>query len=84
MTYYADWAPPKSFNCSLFDIIIFAFALPDQNFQLSWDSEQAPALLANLVPVAHAASSFVMLSIGGWTGSRPVPSFLATLTPHSY
>ena len=72
MTYFADWAPPHPFNCSLYDIVIYAFALPDQNFQLAWDSEEAPTQLADLVPIAHAASTLVSLSIGGWTGSRQV------------
>lgn len=80
MTYYADWAPPKSIDYSLFDTIIFAFALPDQNYQLTWDTDQAPALLANLVPAAHATSTKVMLSIGGWTGSKRVSSFLVIIT----
>ncbi|KAH0839900.1 glycoside hydrolase family 18 protein [Lanmaoa asiatica] len=85
MTYYADWAPPKSIDYSLFDTVIFAFALPDQDFQLSWDTDQAPTLLANIVPAAHAASTKVMLSIGGWTGSRLVSSSLANLIPsHVY
>lgn len=82
MTYYADWAPPRYINCSLFDVIIFAFALPDQDFQLRWDSDQAPTMLANLVPVAHAASTKISLSVGGWTGSRSVPFPLTNLAPH--
>lgn len=81
MTYYADWAAPKSIDYSLFDIIIFAFALPDQNYQLGWDTDQAPALLANIVPAAHAASTQVMLSIGGWTGSKLVPFSLCNVFP---
>jgi len=83
MTYYPDWAPPDSIDYSLFDTVIFAFALPDQNYQLRWDSDQAPSLLAGIVPAAHAAASKVSLSIGGWTGSRPVPSSRANLVPHS-
>ncbi|KAI9574703.1 glycoside hydrolase family 18 protein [Boletus coccyginus] len=84
MTYYPDWAPPNSIDYSLFDNIIFAFALPDQNYQLRWDSDQAPSLLASIVPAAHAAASKVSLSIGGWTGSRPVPYFSnAVATPQS-
>lgn len=84
MTYYADWAPPQSFDCSLFDVIIFAFALPDKNFQLAWDSEQAPDLLARLVPVAHGNLTSVSLSIGGWTGSKPVSFLPVILIPHPY
>lgn len=82
MTYYADWAPPQAIDYSLFDTILFAFALPDQDYQLRWDSDQAPSLLESVVPAAHAAATKVSLSIGGWTGSRPVPSSLTLLTPH--
>lgn len=81
MTYYADWAPPKSIDYQLFDVVIFAFALPDKNYQLTWDTEQAPSLLETIVPTAHAYSTDVVLSIGGWTGSRPVPSLLTNFTP---
>jgi hypothetical protein len=81
MTYYADWAPPHSIDYSLFDTIIFAFALPNEHCQLVWDSDQALRLLSDLVPVAHAAATKVSLSIGGWTGSRPVLSSLALPTP---
>ncbi|KAF8556981.1 glycoside hydrolase [Imleria badia] len=84
MTYYTDWAPPKSIDYSLFDVVMFAFALPDQNYRLGWDTDQAPAILANIVPPAHAASTKVMLSIGGWTGSKPVPSSLANISPHPF
>ncbi|KAG8218613.1 glycoside hydrolase family 18 protein [Butyriboletus roseoflavus] len=83
MSYYPDWAPPEHIDYSLFDVVIFAFALPDQHFQLSWDNDQAPVMLTNLVSVAHAASAKISLSIGGWTGSRPVPSPLTNLTPHT-
>ncbi|KAF8845828.1 glycoside hydrolase [Paxillus ammoniavirescens] len=70
MTYYADWAPPQNMDYSLFHTIIFAFALPDSNFALAWDTATAPGLLRSLVPAAHAASVNVFLSIGGWTGSK--------------
>ncbi|KAF9226582.1 glycoside hydrolase family 18 protein [Gyrodon lividus] len=78
MTYYADWAPPNSIDYSLFHTIIFAFALPDSNFALAWDTDTAPGLLRNLVPAAHAASTNVMLSIGGWTGSKYFSSAVST------
>ncbi|KAH7887638.1 glycoside hydrolase family 18 protein [Phlebopus sp. FC_14] len=55
---------------SFFDIIMFAFALPDSNYNLAWDTDNAPYLLRSLVSSAHQAGSSVMLSIGGWTGSQ--------------
>ncbi|KAG9317433.1 glycoside hydrolase superfamily [Chiua virens] len=78
-----DWAPPQSIDYSLFDTVIFAFALPDQNYALSWDTEQAPSLLSNLISAARPHGTKVSLSIGGWTGSRPVSLFFPShsLTP---
>ncbi|KAG1755573.1 glycoside hydrolase family 18 protein [Suillus lakei] len=57
-------------NYALFDWIDFAFALPNAEYQLVFDSPNAPALLHGLVADAHAAGSCVKLSIGGWTGSH--------------
>lgn len=70
MTYFVDWAPRANMNFGLFDFIDFAFALPDADFKLAFDSPDAPTLLRNLVSSAHAASTSVKLSIGGWTGSQ--------------
>lgn len=70
MTYFVDWAPRANMNFGLFDFIDFAFALPDANFKLVFDSPDASALLRDLVSNAHAASTSVKLSIGGWTGSH--------------
>ncbi|KAG2042312.1 glycoside hydrolase family 18 protein [Suillus americanus] len=55
---------------ALFDCIDFAFALPDAEFKLVFDSPDASTLLHNLVTDAHAAATLVKLSIGGWTGSH--------------
>ncbi|KAG1815525.1 glycoside hydrolase family 18 protein [Suillus subaureus] len=57
-------------NFALFDCIDFAFAFPDAEFKLIFDSSDAPTLLRNLVTAAHAAGTLVKLSIGGWTGSH--------------
>jgi chitinase len=76
MAYFPDWAgpncSPEKINFPLFDWIDFAFALPDENFGLIWDSGEAPMLLDRLVHSAHAAGTKIKLSIGGWTGSKYV------------
>jgi len=73
MAYYVDWAPRTNLDLSPFDYIDFAFALPDENFRLAWDTPDAADLLCKLVEKAHANLEMptgVKLSIGGWTGSR--------------
>lgn len=79
MAYYPDWAaplfPPEKIDFGRFDWIDFAFAVLDQNFDLTWDgSDEAPGLLQRLVTVAHDSGAKVKLSIGGWTGSQCVLS----------
>ena len=73
MAYYAGWAgdhfPPKNIDFARFDWIDFAFAIPDANFGLGWESENNPDLLQELVKLAHDAGTKVKLSVGGWTGS---------------
>ncbi|KZT12531.1 glycoside hydrolase family 18 protein [Laetiporus sulphureus 93-53] len=75
MAYYPDWAapafPPEKVDFGRFDWIDFAFAVPDENFNLTWDgSSEAPDLLTRLVAAAHNSGTKVKLSVGGWTGSQ--------------
>jgi chitinase len=74
MAYYPDWAgssfQPENIDFGRFDWIDFAFALPDQNFNITWDDPTAPLLLQRLVSSAHAKGKNAKLSIGGWTGSQ--------------
>jgi GH18 family chitinase len=80
MAYYPDWAgpslPPENINFNNFDWIDFAFALPDDNFALTWDDPVVgPGLLQRLVAAAHANTTKptkIKLSIGGWGGSKLV------------
>ena len=79
MAYYPDWAastfPPEKIDFGRLNWIDFAFAVPDQNFNLTWDgSDEAPDLLQRLVTVAHDSDAKVKLSVGGWTGSQCVLS----------
>ncbi|TFK29387.1 glycoside hydrolase [Coprinopsis marcescibilis] len=74
MGYYPDWAadtfPPEVLDFGRYDWIDFAFAVPNADFSLGWDSEDAPDILRRLVLASHAKRSKVKLSIGGWTGSK--------------
>ncbi|KAL1661465.1 glycoside hydrolase family 18 protein [Schizophyllum commune] len=74
MGYYPDWTsatlPPEKVEFSRYDWVDYAFALPTQDFNVTWDDPNAPALLNRLVTAAHAQGSKVKLSIGGWTGSK--------------
>ncbi|KAF8076520.1 glycoside hydrolase [Lyophyllum atratum] len=87
MAYYPDWAgpsyPPENIAFSRFDWIDFAFGLPTQDFDVSWDSEETPKLLRRLVAAARAhrtrdTSTKIKLSIGGWTGSKYFSQAVAT------
>ncbi|KZT26865.1 glycoside hydrolase family 18 protein [Neolentinus lepideus HHB14362 ss-1] len=74
MAYYPDWAgpdfPPEKIDFSRFDWIDFAFALPNEQYDLTWDDSGATDLLKRLVTAAHANDKKVKLSIGGWTGAK--------------
>lgn len=75
MGYYPDWAgplfPPEKIDFDRFDWIDFAFAVPDETFNLTWDNpEESPSILNLLVAAAHAKTSKIKLSIGGWSGSK--------------
>jgi hypothetical protein len=72
MAYYPDWAvvDPEKIDFKRFDWIDFAFAVPDKNYDLTWDDPKAPNMLRRLVSVAHASNKKVKLSVGGWSGSK--------------
>ncbi|KAK2466301.1 hypothetical protein APHAL10511_001943 [Amanita phalloides] len=83
MAYYPDWAenviPPEDIDFSRFDWIDFAFAVPDENFALTWDDPVvAPSLLQRLVNQIHEYGKKVKISVGGWTGSKFFSSAVAT------
>lgn len=75
MGYYPDWVgssfPPEKIDFRRYDWIDFAFALPNENFELAWDDPKgSPDLLRRLVRSAHASGKKVKLSVGGATGSK--------------
>ncbi|KAJ7503009.1 glycoside hydrolase family 18 protein [Mycena galericulata] len=72
--YYPDWSadsfPPESLDYSKFDILLYAFAVPNSSNTLTWDSG-SQAVLQRLVASAHSSGegTKIVLSVGGWGGS---------------
>ncbi|KAG7087811.1 hypothetical protein E1B28_013751 [Marasmius oreades] len=72
--YYPDWSagsnPPENINFSKFDILFFAFAIPNQDGGLNWDS-WSQDILRRLVTASRQSGSGtkIVLSAGGWGGS---------------
>ncbi|KAF9458111.1 glycoside hydrolase family 18 protein [Collybia nuda] len=73
--YYPDWSagsfPPEKLDFSKFDILFFAFAIPNSSSGLTWDSG-SQAILKRLVTSAHNSGkgTKIVLSVGGWGGSH--------------
>ncbi|KAJ7935123.1 glycoside hydrolase [Mycena leptocephala] len=72
--YYPDWSadafPPEGLDYSRFDILNFAFAIPNSSNGLDWDSG-SQAILKRLVASAKSSGkgTKIVLSVGGWGGS---------------
>ncbi|KAK7057565.1 glycoside hydrolase family 18 protein [Favolaschia claudopus] len=72
--YYPDWSagtfPPEKLDYSKFDILFFAFAVPNSSNTLSWDSGSQD-ILRRLVSSAKSSGkgTKIVLSVGGWGGS---------------
>ncbi|KAF7421003.1 hypothetical protein PC9H_011522 [Pleurotus ostreatus] len=72
--YYPDWSagsnPPEKIDFSKFDILFFAFAMPNSSSTLTWDSG-AQDILRRLVTSARNSGkgTKIVLSVGGWGGS---------------
>ncbi|KAH7096736.1 glycoside hydrolase [Auriculariales sp. MPI-PUGE-AT-0066] len=60
---------PENIVFGKYDIVFFAFAMPNSSSTLTWD-DGGQAMLQRLVNAAKASgkSTKVVLSIGGWTG----------------
>jgi len=69
--YYADWTsaklPADQIPYNKLTHINYAFAIVDESFKISFTTQ---SLLSQVVSNAHSAGTKVLLSIGGWTGSR--------------
>jgi chitinase len=60
-------------TCFIFTDFSFrhaAFAVPDANQKIAFADANDPQLLQSVVSLAHAANKKVILSVGGWTGSK--------------
>ncbi|GAA98201.1 glycoside hydrolase family 18 protein [Mixia osmundae IAM 14324] len=72
--YYPDWSgdqlTPEALDYSKFDYLDFAFAIPDSSFGLYFTQDDSESLLTRLVKNGHANGVKIMVSIGGWTGSK--------------
>lgn len=71
--YYPDWSvwtfPVSQIDWSKLDLVEFAFAIPNSNYDLEFTQYNSLDTLSELVAAGHAAGKKVSLSIGGWTGS---------------
>ncbi|KAF8890745.1 glycoside hydrolase superfamily [Infundibulicybe gibba] len=81
--YYPDWSagsfPPESLNYSKFDILLFAFVVPNSSSGISWDSG-SQSILQRLVSSARnsGAGTKIVLSVGGWGGCQWYSSAVST------
>ncbi|KAJ7019323.1 glycoside hydrolase [Mycena alexandri] len=72
--YYPDWSadtfPPEGLDYSRFDILNYAFAVPNSSSTLTWD-DGSQAILKRLVTSAKNSGhgTKIVLSVGGWGGS---------------
>ncbi|KAG7443202.1 glycoside hydrolase family 18 protein [Guyanagaster necrorhizus] len=72
--YYPDWSswsnPPSKMDFSKFDILFFAFVVPNSSSTINWD-DGSQDTLRNLVSAACQSGhrTQIVLSIGGWGGS---------------
>ncbi|KAI9229969.1 MAG: endochitinase [Piptocephalis tieghemiana] len=81
VAYYADWTSghlsPSAIPYDKITHLNYAFALPHQDGSIEL---QTPELLNQVVGLAHASNVRVLISLGGWTGSRYFSSLVATDT----
>jgi len=77
--YFPDWTvsslPAEKVPFTKLTHVNYAFALVGQDNRIQLDST---SLLKQVVDLAHAKQTKVLISIGGWTGSRYFSSMAAT------
>lgn len=72
-TYYPGWSayanPPEKLDFSKFDILYFAFAMPNSSSGLTWEGSDKD-VLRRLVTSAKKSGrgTKIVLSVGGWGG----------------
>ncbi|KAG5651912.1 hypothetical protein H0H81_006963 [Sphagnurus paluster] len=73
--YYPAWSvascAPNKLDFGKFDVIFFAFAMPDASSNLSWEPDSKETL-KKLVSSARQSGkgTKIVLSVGGWAGSH--------------
>ncbi|KAL0952638.1 hypothetical protein HGRIS_006884 [Hohenbuehelia grisea] len=72
--YYPDWSadsnPPEKIDFSKFDILFFAFAMPNSAATLTWDSGSQDILRRLVTAKKNSGKATkIVLSVGGWGGS---------------
>ncbi|KAI8443446.1 glycoside hydrolase superfamily [Phakopsora pachyrhizi] len=86
-TYYPDWnvnvLPPQSVQYKKYDLIYFAFALPTEYAGLEFTSIRSVQTLKRLVKYAHGNGTKVVLSVGGWSGSKYFSQVIVNETTRS-
>lgn len=60
-----------------------AFAVPDENFELTFTQGNSKDLLHRVVAAGHSQGRRVKLSIGGWTGSAHFSRAVSTVSGRS-
>ncbi|CAH7669749.1 glycoside hydrolase superfamily [Phakopsora pachyrhizi] len=86
-TYYPDWnvnvLPPQSVQYKKYDLIYFAFALPTEYAGLEFTQSDSVQTLKRLVKYAHGNGTKVVLSVGGWSGSKYFSQVIVNETTRS-
>uniref|UniRef100_A0A8H8CJU2 Chitinase n=1 Tax=Psilocybe cubensis TaxID=181762 RepID=A0A8H8CJU2_PSICU len=81
--YYPSWAsdssPPHKIDFSKFDVLFFAFATPNGEAGINWDSG-AQESLKNLVSCVRRSGhpTKIVLSVGGWGGCHWYSQVMST------
>ncbi|PLW08696.1 hypothetical protein PCANC_22526 [Puccinia coronata f. sp. avenae] len=73
-SYFPDWSldilSPEQVQYRKFDIIYFAFGIPNESFGVDFTQSDSLKTLDKLVGYAHGNGTRVVLSVGGWGGSK--------------
>ncbi|KAH9442263.1 hypothetical protein Pst134EB_028516 [Puccinia striiformis f. sp. tritici] len=73
-SYFPDWSldilKPEQIQYRKFDIIYFAFGIPNDNYGVDFTQSDSLDTLDKLVSFAHGNGTRVVLSVGGWGGSK--------------
>lgn len=68
----------KTISDTLFFPPALAFAVPTSDFNIQFTQDASASLLNELVTLAHASNTKVMLSVGGWSSSNYFSTAVST------